>query len=146
MRQIARKKCEIELIVKKIVNQTIVVLCIGILCISLGKLRARRKNRNSYSLLDKIPDQIKKMQDLIEVSYEDCRNKLRMDQVAFTRLCHLLKRVGGLKSSRNISIAEKVAMFLSILAHHTKNRCVKLQFKRSGQTVSKHFHVSSSVY
>ncbi|KAL8487643.1 hypothetical protein ACS0TY_024093 [Phlomoides rotata] len=31
-------------------------------------------------------------------------------------------------------------MFFSILAHHTKNRCVKFAFKRSGQTVSKHFH------
>ncbi|KAL8546728.1 hypothetical protein ACS0TY_006451 [Phlomoides rotata] len=32
-------------------------------------------------------------------------------------------------------------MFLSILAHHTKNRCIKFQFKCSGQIVSKHFHV-----
>ncbi|KAL8545179.1 hypothetical protein ACS0TY_005393 [Phlomoides rotata] len=27
-----------------------------------------------------------------------------------------------------------------ILAHHTKNRYVKFAFKRSGQTISKHFH------
>ncbi|KAL8478687.1 hypothetical protein ACS0TY_030532 [Phlomoides rotata] len=63
-----------------------------------------------------------------------------MDQVAFRRLCYLLKNIGGLRSSRNVTVAEKVAMFLCILAHHTKNRCVKYQFKRSGQTVSKHFH------
>ncbi|KAL8528652.1 hypothetical protein ACS0TY_006193 [Phlomoides rotata] len=31
-------------------------------------------------------------------------------------------------------------MFFSILAHHNKNRCVKFQFKRSSQIVSKHFH------
>ncbi|KAL8512797.1 hypothetical protein ACS0TY_019070 [Phlomoides rotata] len=55
-------------------------------------------------------------------------------------LCGLLRRFGGLKSSRNISVEEKVAMFLSFLAHHTKNRCVKFRFKRSGQTVSKHFN------
>ncbi|KAL8476866.1 hypothetical protein ACS0TY_029241 [Phlomoides rotata] len=31
-------------------------------------------------------------------------------------------------------------MFLSILAHHTKNRSVTFQFKRSGKIVSKYFH------
>ncbi|KAL8536140.1 hypothetical protein ACS0TY_011683 [Phlomoides rotata] len=31
-------------------------------------------------------------------------------------------------------------MFLSILAHHSKNRYVKFQFRRSGQTVSQEFH------
>ncbi|KAL8555478.1 hypothetical protein ACS0TY_003327 [Phlomoides rotata] len=41
---------------------------------------------------------------------------------------------------QRVSVSEKVTMFLSILAHHTKNRCVKFAFKRSGQTVSKHFH------
>ncbi|KAL8495822.1 hypothetical protein ACS0TY_019799 [Phlomoides rotata] len=52
----------------------------------------------------------------------------------------LVENVGVLKSSKNIIVAEKVAMFLFILAHYTKNKCVKFQFKRSGQTVSKHFH------
>ncbi|KAL8473269.1 hypothetical protein ACS0TY_030195 [Phlomoides rotata] len=59
---------------------------------------------------------------------------------SFYRLCHLLQHIGGLKSSKYINVYEKVAMFLSILAHHSKNRCVKFQFKRSGQTVSKQFH------
>ncbi|KAL8473446.1 hypothetical protein ACS0TY_030327 [Phlomoides rotata] len=31
-------------------------------------------------------------------------------------------------------------MFFSILAHHTKNRYVTFQFKRSGQTIYKYFH------
>ncbi|KAH6820915.1 hypothetical protein C2S53_010257 [Perilla frutescens var. hirtella] len=31
-------------------------------------------------------------------------------------------------------------MFLSILAHHTKNRIVKKSYRKSGRTVSKHFH------
>ncbi|KAL8552508.1 hypothetical protein ACS0TY_001262 [Phlomoides rotata] len=64
-----------------------------------------------------------------------------MDRAAFHKLCFILQSVCGLKCSRRVSVPEKVAMFLSILAHHTKNRCVKFAFKRSGQTVSKHFHV-----
>ncbi|KAL8512430.1 hypothetical protein ACS0TY_018779 [Phlomoides rotata] len=80
------------------------------------------------------------MQDLVMVSDEDCKDQLRMDRAAFHKLCGLVKTIGGLKSSWNISVEEKVAMFLTILSHHTKNICVKFQFKRSGQTVSKHFH------
>ncbi|KAL8531514.1 hypothetical protein ACS0TY_008199 [Phlomoides rotata] len=38
------------------------------------------------------------------------------------------------------SVHEKVAMFFTIISHHTKNRSVKYHFKRSGQTISKHFH------
>ncbi|KAL8524666.1 hypothetical protein ACS0TY_014318 [Phlomoides rotata] len=47
---------------------------------------------------------------------------------------------GWTKPSKYINMYEKVVMFLSILAHHSKNRCVKFQFKRSGQTISKEFH------
>ncbi|KAL8513587.1 hypothetical protein ACS0TY_012891 [Phlomoides rotata] len=47
---------------------------------------------------------------------------------------------GGLGNSKYVTVQEKVAMFLSILAHHTKNRSVTFQFKRSGQTVSRYFH------
>ncbi|KAL8524499.1 hypothetical protein ACS0TY_014188 [Phlomoides rotata] len=63
-----------------------------------------------------------------------------MDRATFQKLCFILQSVCGLKSSSRVGVPEKVAMFLSILAHHTKNRCVKFAFKQSGQTVSKHFH------
>ncbi|KAL8496916.1 hypothetical protein ACS0TY_020556 [Phlomoides rotata] len=83
---------------------------------------------------------MKNMSYLCEVSDEDCRDQLRMDRATFHKLCFILQSVCGLKCSRRVSVPEKVAMFLSILAHHTKNRCVKFAFKRSGQTVSKNFH------
>ncbi|KAL8487309.1 hypothetical protein ACS0TY_023840 [Phlomoides rotata] len=71
---------------------------------------------------------------------EDCINHLRRSRGVFSRLCYLLETSGGLQSTRNCTIAEQVAMFLSILAHHTKNCIVKSNHIRSGQTVSKHFH------
>ncbi|KAK6142040.1 hypothetical protein DH2020_013869 [Rehmannia glutinosa] len=58
----------------------------------------------------------------------------------FAKLCYLLKHVGGLRDSRYVSINEKAALFLSVLAHHKKNRIVRFDFKRSGQTISRHFH------
>src|SRR3954467_12342485 len=36
---------------------------------------------------------------------------------------------------------EQVAMFLHILAHHSKNRVIKFLFKRSGETVSRYFNL-----
>ncbi|KAL8476598.1 hypothetical protein ACS0TY_029046 [Phlomoides rotata] len=80
------------------------------------------------------------MTELVHLSDEDCKNNLRMDRAAFHRLCQLLYDLGGLRNSRYVNVQEKVAVFLSILAHHTKNRSLKYQFKRSGQTISKHFH------
>ncbi|KAL8479171.1 hypothetical protein ACS0TY_026146 [Phlomoides rotata] len=83
---------------------------------------------------------MKNMSYLCEVSDADCRDQLRMDRATFHKLCFILQSVCGLKSSMRVCVSEKVAMFLSILSHHTKNRCVEFAFKRSGQTVSKHFH------
>ncbi|KAL8499692.1 hypothetical protein ACS0TY_019607 [Phlomoides rotata] len=107
----------------------------------LNKHRRRVSlRRMRFSVLDRVPTQIKNLSDLVDISDEDCRDQLRMDRATFHKLCDMLQSFGGLKSSRRVTVTEKVAMFLSVLAHHTKNRCVKFQFKRSGQTVSKHFH------
>ncbi|KAH6769918.1 hypothetical protein C2S52_014721 [Perilla frutescens var. hirtella] len=64
-----------------------------------------------------------------------------MSRNAFSRLCYLMEHIGGLVHSRYVSVEEKVAMFLSILAHHKKNRIVKYDFTRSGQIVSKYIHM-----
>ncbi|KAG8371579.1 hypothetical protein BUALT_Bualt13G0102600 [Buddleja alternifolia] len=63
-----------------------------------------------------------------------------MDRSALGRLCYLVEHVGGLKDSRYVTVSEKVCIFLSILAHHKKNRIVKFDFWRSGFTISVHFH------
>lgn len=46
----------------------------------------------------------------------------------------------GLTRGKYVSTEEQVAMFLSVLAHHKKNRVVKFKFRRSGQTVSHYIH------
>ncbi|KAL8550718.1 hypothetical protein ACS0TY_009210 [Phlomoides rotata] len=124
-----------------LVRRTIVVFSTGLLILLLNKHRRRvSRRRRRFSVLDRIPTQIKNLSDLVDLSDEDCRDQLRMNRATFYKLCFMLQSMGGLKSSRRVTVTKKVAMFLSVLAHHTKNRCVKFQFKRSGQTVSKHFH------
>ncbi|KAK2644417.1 hypothetical protein Ddye_019612 [Dipteronia dyeriana] len=66
--------------------------------------------------------------------------QLRINRLAFTNLCTMLENRGGLRAYRYLQIDEQVAMFLHILAHHVKNRVIKFQFMRSGETVSKYFH------
>ncbi|KAL8498690.1 hypothetical protein ACS0TY_021867 [Phlomoides rotata] len=120
---------------------TVVIVSVGIIILTLNK-RHRRVgvHRRTFTILDIIPVQMKNMSYLCEVSDANCRDQLRMDRATFHKLCFILQSVCGLKSSMRVCVPEKVAMFFSILSHHTKNRCVKFAFKRSGQTVSKHFH------
>lgn len=100
----------------------------------------RTQFRRQYSLLSRIPSQISCLRSITVLSESTCIEHLRMSRGAFSRLCHILEHMGGLKATRNSSVAEQVAMFLSILGHHTKNCIVKRSYTRSGRTVSKHFH------
>ncbi|KAL8492843.1 hypothetical protein ACS0TY_024151 [Phlomoides rotata] len=112
---------------------TVVLVSVGLIILTINKRRRRTGvHRRTFTILDRIPAQMKNMSYLCEVSDADCRDQLRMDRATFHKLCFILQSVCGLKSSRRVCVFEKVAMFLSILSHHTKNRCVKFAFKRSG--------------
>ncbi|EPS61261.1 hypothetical protein M569_13537, partial [Genlisea aurea] len=64
---------------------------------------------------------------------------LRMNRDTFGRLCTILKS-RGLVDSKYVRVPEKVAIFLGVLAHHTKVRMQKRDFDRSTWTISKHFN------
>ncbi|XP_021737435.1 uncharacterized protein LOC110721473 [Chenopodium quinoa] len=53
----------------------------------------------------------------------------------------MLRDIGGLSGTKNMSLQEIVAMFLYTLAHHKKNRSIGHYFYRSGETVSRQFHL-----
>ncbi|XP_042052829.1 uncharacterized protein LOC121798038 [Salvia splendens] len=98
------------------------------------------ETRGSYSMSEKIPAQVSHMNRLTGVTDVDCINNLRMDRNAFGRLCRILRDRCGLVDQRYVRVEEQVAMFLSTLAHHTKNRVVGFQFLRSKHTVSRYIH------
>ncbi|KAL4562308.1 hypothetical protein LXL04_034508 [Taraxacum kok-saghyz] len=77
---------------------------------------------------------------LVYESDDTCLQQLRMNRTAFFKLCRMLEIDGKLKASRYLQIDEQVAIFLHVLAHHVKNRVVKFPFRRSGETISKHFN------
>ncbi|KAH0706200.1 hypothetical protein KY289_011276 [Solanum tuberosum] len=63
-----------------------------------------------------------------------------MDRKAFHNLVLLTKDVGGLTDGKYMSSSEKLAMFLNILAHHEKNRSIKVDYIRSGWSVGQAFN------
>ncbi|TYK22667.1 retrotransposon protein [Cucumis melo var. makuwa] len=69
------------------------------------------------------------------------RQSTRMDRRCFVILCHLLRTITGLTSTKVVDVEEMVAMFLHILAHDVKNRVIQREFKRSGETISLHFNM-----
>ncbi|KAL8532950.1 hypothetical protein ACS0TY_009274 [Phlomoides rotata] len=142
MRSITRRQAEILWVMEAIRRRTVGIIVFALAILWLREFQGRniRQRQRRWCLLDRIPRQIRNMNELVELSDEVCKDMLRMDRLAFSRLCNLLQDLGGLTNSKYVNVQEKVAMFLSILAHHTKNRSIKFQFKRSGQTVSKHFH------
>ncbi|KAL8462725.1 hypothetical protein ACS0TY_033664 [Phlomoides rotata] len=141
MRLISNDNAEICVVLEAIRRRTLMVFLFGFAILWWNTyVLGRRMIPSRFSLLDKIPRQIRSLHDLVDVSDNDCNDALRMDRVAFARLCDLLQTTGGLRNSKYVCVQEKVAMFLIILAHHTKNKSVKFQFKRSGHIVSKYFH------
>lgn len=93
-----------------------------------------------YSLKNKVFDQIEHLRDLVGSDDVTCYNNLRMNRETFNRFCVLMENDGGLRSTRNVSVMEQVAMFLSVLSHHKKNVDMQTDFKRSGYTISKYFN------
>ncbi|KAL8146022.1 hypothetical protein AgCh_003961 [Apium graveolens] len=47
----------------------------------------------------------------------------------------------GIVTTRNVTVKEVVAQYLNVLAHDLKNKTIQALFARSGETVSRQFHV-----
>ena len=68
-----------------------------------------------------------------------CIENIRMDRSTFYKLCNMLQTIGRLAPTKNMNVEEMVAIFLYIISHHAKNRIIKREFVRSGETVSRQF-------
>ena len=68
-----------------------------------------------------------------------CIENTRMDRPTFYKLCNMLQTIGRLAPTKNMNVEEMVAIFLYIISHHAKNRIIKREFVRNGETVSRQF-------
>ena len=126
-------------IIQNMVRENYTIFGLSIMIIHVALERYYEK----YQLRHRGPNPLQQQMDFINrlVHRSDviCHEQLRMDMRCFMCFCHLLTRV-GLSNSRHVLLKEKVAMFLYVIGHDHKNRVVKNNFIRSGQTVSRHFN------
>lgn len=83
---------------------------------------------------------VKHFNELVGVSDVTSLDTTRMNRDTFGCLCYLIEHIGGLTPTKNVEAREQVAMFLNILAHHTRNVVIRKSFKRSTFTISKYVH------
>ncbi|XXG51718.1 hypothetical protein AAC387_Pa03g0227 [Persea americana] len=69
-----------------------------------------------------------------------CRDVLRMRPFAFATLCDKLRSTELLKNFSRSTIEEQVAKFLHVLGQNWKYRAIGCCFRRSSETISRHFH------
>lgn len=96
------------------------------------RLERKRKRAHRHRMIPKLQKQKEYMERLTDLEDVDCKKSLRMDKQCFKQFCFLLADTGGLKLSKYVTLEEKVATFLVILVHHTKNRVAMFAFRRSG--------------
>ncbi|KAL4338143.1 hypothetical protein AHAS_Ahas12G0180700 [Arachis hypogaea] len=75
----------------------------------------------------------------LETHYNS-RSIIRMSYDAFTRLVAILRQRGLLRDNQYSIVEEQVAKFLHILSGHSSTRVEGFFFRRSTETISRHFH------
>jgi predicted chitinase len=64
---------------------------------------------------------------------------LRMSRAPFFALCNLFRQRGLVLDNINSSVEEQVSMFLHVVGHNQRFRVVHQNFRRSVETVRRHF-------
>jgi len=64
---------------------------------------------------------------------------LRMRRAPFYQLCDLFRSRELLKDTIHCTIEEQVAMFLHVVGHNQRFSCTKFSFRRSTETIIRHF-------
>ncbi|KAJ8770663.1 hypothetical protein K2173_021310 [Erythroxylum novogranatense] len=120
---------------KRIVDVLTIWLQLCNVVSSLFNLLASEASLSSYRL--KFRNYVRQ---IVHDNDESCISMVRIYRQAFFKLCKMLESIGGLKSTQNMLIDEQVAIFLHIISHHVKNRVIRNNFRRSGETTSRRFH------
>ena len=139
-RKMKKRKQHTSLVLLWLEMLNIIDLFFQIICHLLKYHREKYSLQKSYSLTEHTKWRIDYVNGLIRESDRKCIDHLRMDRHTFFVFCSMLRTVGKLDDSKHVPLEEQVALFLNILAHHTKNRIVHSAFKRSGWTISEYFN------
>ncbi|KAL7193199.1 hypothetical protein ACSBR2_024916 [Camellia fascicularis] len=128
---------ELELyVVLQVVMQELYTLCI-VACIVIEIVLKRYIHKYSRTIIrgpNRLQEQIDHINRLVRESDITCIEQLCMDRRCFMTLCHMVRTIDGLGHSKHVTLEEKMALFLYVLAHDLKIRKLKFNFFRSGET------------
>jgi len=69
-----------------------------------------------------------------------CYDSLRLTKRSFSDLSAILREKSGLQDTLNVSVEEKLAIFLLIVGHNTKMRLIRSTYGWSLEPISRHFN------
>ena len=114
----------------------VVVLCTWF----LAMLRSRSRPSITYAPMSARDEQWQNNLAFIYQSSDiQCVELLRMRRTPFFQLCDLFRSKELLKDTIHCCIEEQVAMILHVVGHNQRFTCIKLNFRRSIETISRHF-------
>jgi hypothetical protein len=104
------------------------------------RMHENSRPRISYGPLRVMDEERQKNLDRIYNCNDiECVDMLRMRRAPFFRLCNLLRIRNLLSDTLHSSVEEQVAMFLHIIGHNQCFRVVHQIWRRSIETVHRHF-------
>ncbi|WVZ83599.1 hypothetical protein U9M48_030730, partial [Paspalum notatum var. saurae] len=130
---------------KKKIRQLVVqaaALITALYAFLLSRLRMQERSRPvlAYGPLSKMDEQRQHNLNLIyNCNAVECVNMLRMRRAPFFSLCNLLRERNLLRDNLHCCVEEQVAMFLHIVGHNQRFRVIHPNWRRSIETVSRHF-------
>ena len=80
------------------------------------------------------------LRNLYQGSSVYCYDSLRLTKRPFSDLCAILREKCGLHDTLNVSVEEKVAIFLLIMGHGMKMRLIHSTYGWSLEPISRHFN------
>ncbi|XP_039141318.1 uncharacterized protein LOC120278650 [Dioscorea cayenensis subsp. rotundata] len=80
------------------------------------------------------------MERVLRSGRDYCVSYLRMDVGPFMHLASIMRDKHLLLDTRYVSVEEQLSMFLHIVGHNTKNRTMRVEYVRSGETISRYFN------
>ena len=133
---VAMDPAELRLMMVRRGAAVVVVLCTWF----LARLRSRSRPSITYAPMSARDDQWQNNLAFIYQSFDiQCVELLRMRRTPFFQLCDLFRSRELLKDTIHCYIEEQVAMFLHVVGHNQRFTCIKLNFRRSTETISRHF-------
>jgi hypothetical protein len=80
------------------------------------------------------------LRNLYQSSNIYCYDSLRLSKTSFYDLCAILRERCGLQDTLNVSVEEKLAIFLLIVAHAVKMRLIRSTYGWSLEPISWYFN------